>query len=397
MRVVVAPQALKGSLSAVEAAQAIARGVNDVFPEAEVQVIPIADGGEGTVHALVAARGGKIVEQTVKGPRGEPVEAFYGLPEDGQGKNGGNGDNRDKRENEKMAVIEMAACAGLPLVPAEKRDPRVTTTYGVGELIRAALDRGCRHFIVGIGGSATNDGGAGMAQALGAELLTSNGEVLGPGGAALMRLASIRVEGMDPRLASCTFEVACDVRNPLCGPTGATAVYGPQKGATPEMVQELDAALLHYAHIIERDLHKTVHEVPGAGAAGGMGAGLIAFLGATLRPGAEIVLEAVGMEDMLQTADLLITAEGKLDAQTGYGKSVAAVTRLAQRHGVPVVVVTGGLEENYQWLYGMGVAGIAVLPSRPMSLVYSIEHAARLIHEATERALRLIKLGRMLK
>ncbi len=243
--------------------------------------------------------------------------------------------------NGDTAAIEMAACAGLPLVPPERRDPRITTTYGVGELILAALERGCHHFIIGIGGSATNDGGAGMAQALGASLQTNERTEIARGGAALATLAHIDTSTLDRRLSDCQFEVACDVNNPLCGPTGATAVYGPQKGATPEVVAQLDEALAHYAEVIERDLGLSVKDIPGAGAAGGLGAGLIALLHAMLRPGAQIVLEAVHLEEQLPGADLVITAEGQLDAQTAYGKSVGAVAELAKRYHLPVLALAG--------------------------------------------------------
>ncbi len=380
MHIIIAPQSLKGSLTAAEAGQAIANGVRAVYPGAVIDIVPVADGGEGTVQALVDATGGQIVQQTVTGPLGEPVAAFFGLLGDGR-----------------TAAIEMAACAGLPLVPPARRDPRITTTYGVGELILAALDRGCRHFIIGIGGSATNDGGAGMAQALGASLLTDKGTEIAFGGAALAALSHISLASLDPRLQECSVEVACDVTNPLCGPTGASAVYGPQKGATPEMVAQLDAALAHYARIIERDLGLDVRDVPGAGAAGGLGAGLMAFLHATLRPGAQIVLEAVRLEDNLRTADLVITAEGQIDAQTAYGKSVGAVAELAKRYGLPVLALAGSLGENYQTVYTLGVDAVAVLPSGPMTLAYAIEHAARLAGDATERTLRMLRIGKSMQ
>jgi glycerate kinase len=377
MRIVIAPQALKGSLSAAEAGEAIARGIRAVLPEAELAIVPVADGGEGTVAALVAATGGHIVQQTVTGPLGEPVEAFFGLLGDGR-----------------TAAIEMASCAGLPLVPPERRDPRITTTYGVGELIRAALEHGCRHLIIGIGGSATNDGGAGMAQALGAQLLDAAGQEIARGGAALATLAHISLETLDPRLREATVEVACDVTNPLCGPLGASAVYGPQKGATASMVAELDAALAHYADVIARDLGREVRDIPGAGAAGGLGAGLLAFLQARLRPGAEIVLEAVQLEARLQGADLLITAEGQIDRQTAYGKSVGAVASLAQRLHVPVLALAGGLGEGYRQVYDLGVDAVMPLPPAPMSLAAAMENAATLLAEAGERAMRLLLLGR---
>ncbi|GCE13075.1 glycerate kinase [Tengunoibacter tsumagoiensis] len=378
MRIVIAPQSLKGSLSAAETGAAIAQGAQAVYPEAEIVVVPVADGGEGTVQALVDATGGSILTRRVTGPLGEPVEAFFGLL-------GG--------EDRKTAVIEMAACAGLPLISPEQRNPRITTTYGVGELIRAALDEGCRHFLLGIGGSATNDGGAGLAQALGIHLLATNGQELTWGGAALAQLAQIDSSNLDSRLVDCTFEVACDVTNPLCGASGASAIYGPQKGATPEMVAELDAALAHYAQIIDQDLGISIAEQPGAGAAGGLGAGLLAFLNATLRPGAAIVLEAVNLERHLEGADLVITAEGQLDEQTAYGKSVGAVAALAKQRDIPVLALAGGLSEGYQGIYQLGIDAVAVLPSRPMSLVYAIHNAATLTRDATERALRILKLG----
>ena len=376
MRVVIAPQALKGSLTAEEVGQAIALGVQAVYPDAHIDVVPVADGGEGTVQALVDATSGQLAWQRVTGPLGTPVSAFFGLLGDGR-----------------TAAIEMAASSGLPLVPHAQRNPRITTTYGVGELLLAAVERGRRHFIIGIGGSATNDGGAGMAQALGASLLTEQGTTIARGGAALTTLSHISIKKLDRRLQDCTIEVACDVTNPLCGPTGATAVYGPQKGATPEMVQQLDAALAHYADILGRDLGQFVRDIPGAGAAGGLGAGLIAFLHATLRPGAQLVLEAVNLEHYVQTADLVITAEGQIDEQTAYGKSVGAVATLAKRYGLPVLALAGGLGNGYQKVYKLGVDGIAVLPSGPMTLPYAMEKAATLTTDATERMLRVLRMS----
>jgi glycerate 2-kinase len=376
MRILIAPQSLKGSLSASEAGAAIAQGAHAAFPNAAITIIPIADGGEGTVQALVDATRGEIRVQIVTGPLNEPVKAFYGLL----------GDNR-------TAVIEMAASSGLPLVPLQRRNPRITTTYGVGELIKAALDQGRRHFIIGLGGSATNDGGAGMAQALGARLLDAHGQNIPFGGAALKTLAHIDTDMLDPRLQECSIEVACDVTNPLCGPTGASAIYGPQKGATPSMVAELDAALAHYAQIIKHDLNLNVSDRAGAGAAGGLGAGMITFLNATLRPGAQIVIDALHLNEYMQNTDLVITAEGQLDEQTAYGKSVAAIAILAKKYKLPVLALTGGLGEQYKGLYDLGIDAITVLPSGPMPLVYAMEHAYLLTSEATERALKLLKMG----
>ncbi len=373
-------------------------------------VLPVADGGEGTVAALVAATGGRFVTARVTGPLGEPVEAQFGLlgadlSPGPSPAGGGEPESHQSREESRSpfprgeggrgvrAVIEMAAASGLPLVPRDRRDPRVTTTRGTGELIRATLDAGAQSILVGIGGSATNDGGAGMAQALGARLLDAEGRDLPPGGAALARLTRIDVSGLDPRLATAEVIVACDVTNPLCGSLGASAVYGPQKGATPEMVAELDTALAHYAEALRRDLGADVAEVPGAGAAGGLGAGLLAFLHATLQPGAAMVLEAIGFEQALAGAALVFTAEGRLDEQTAYGKTVGAVAAAAQRHSVPVIALAGGLGPGYEALYARGVSAVLPLPDGPLTLDESMARAAELVAAAAERTMRLIQVG----
>jgi len=382
VRVLIAPQALKGSLTAAATAQAMAAGVRMAMPAALITELPIADGGEGTVEAMVAATGGKIIPVTVTGPLGEPVRAFFGILGTTSG-----------AEADETAVIEMAAASGLPLVPPERRDPRVTTTWGTGELIRHALDRSCRRILIGIGGSATNDGGAGMAQALGAHLLDAHGQELPPGGAALARLARIQLDTLDPRLRQTTVLVACDVDNPLCGPNGASAIYGPQKGATPAMVAELDAALDHYAAIVERDLGIAVRDLPGAGAAGGLGAGLVAFLQAELLPGARMVLDALHFDTHLATADLVLTAEGHLDRQTLRGKSVGAVAAAAKARQIPVIVVVGGVGEDEQELYELGIGAIVPLPTHPMSLAEAMREATPLVRRAAERAMRLVRIG----
>jgi glycerate kinase len=328
MRIVVAPQEFKGSLTAIQAAQAIADGLRRALPDAELLLVPMADGGPGTVEAVVTAKDGRWQKTAVRGPLGAPVDAAWGIID---------GDT---------AVIEMAAASGLVLVPESQRDPRIASTRGTGELIAAALAAGCRRVIVGMGGSATNDGGAGAAQALGARLLDDDGRDLPPGGAALARLDRIDVSGLDPRLGQTRLSAATDVFNPLCGPQGASAVYGPQKGATPEMVHELDAALAHYASVIERDLGVRVLDVPGAGAAGGLGAGLVAFLRAEILPGAKLVAEAVGLEQRMAGADLVIAGEGRLDAQTGFGKAPWEVARLAREAGLPVIAIAGAVRED---------------------------------------------------
>jgi glycerate kinase len=381
MKIVLAPQALKGSLDAAAVGAAMADGVRIALPDAEVVMIPVADGGEGTVRALVAATGGQLSRSRVTGPLGAPVEAEWGLL-------GANTAAPDER----TAVIEMAAAAGLPLVPPERRDPRFTTTYGVGELMRAALDAGCARILIGIGGSATNDGGAGMAQALGARLLDAEGNDLPPGGAALARFARIDVSGMDPRLAQTAVRVASDVTNPLTGPEGASAVYGPQKGATLEMVVELDAALTQYAAILQRDLGVDVADIPGAGAAGGLGAGLLAFAHAELVPGARLVFEALRFDERIAGADLIFTAEGRLDAQTAYGKAVGAVAAAGQRQGVPVVALAGALAMDDAALRALGLAAALPLADGPLTLEESMARAADLTRDTTLRALRLILL-----
>jgi glycerate kinase len=381
VKIILAPQSLKGSLDAGAVGQAMAAGVRLALPDAEIAIIPVADGGEGTVRALVAVTGGRLLHTRVTGPLGGMVEAEWGL----LGADAG-------APAEKTAVIEMAAAAGLPLVPPERRDPRIATTRGVGELLRAALNAGCERILIGIGGSATNDGGAGMAQALSARLLDAAGNELPPGGAALMRLARIDASGMDARLAGTQVQVACDVTNPLYGPEGASAVYGPQKGATPEMVRALDAALAHYAEILKRDLGADVAEIPGAGAAGGLGAGLLAFAHAELIPGARLVFAALRFEERIAGADLIFTAEGRLDAQTAYGKAVGAVAAAGQRQGVPVVALAGAVAMDDAALRALGLAAALPLPDGPLTLEESMARAAELTRDATLRALRLILL-----
>jgi glycerate kinase len=330
MRIVVAPQEYKGTLTAREAAEAIATGVRRAVPEAELDLAPVSDGGPGLVEAMLAATEGRLMRAQVSDPLGREVQAEWGLLQDG------------------TAVIEMAAASGLLLLTDEERDPRLTTTYGVGQLIAAALDEGARRIIVGVGGSATNDGGAGMAAALGVKFLDADEGELPPGGAALTRLDRIDGSRLDPRLRQTSIVAATDVTNPLCGPEGASLVYGPQKGATAEVAQELDAALQRYAEVIERDLGVRVAHVAGAGAAGGLGAGLIAFLGAEVRPGFDIVAEVTRLRERIAAADLVITGEGRLDGQTAYGKTVWRVAALARDAGVPVIAVPGALGEGWE-------------------------------------------------
>ena len=378
MYIVVAPQSLKGSLDAQGVGSAIAAGIHRVWPDADIRVVPVADGGEGTVRALVAATGGALRQATVTSPLGEPVTAEYGML-------GG--------DQSQTAVLEMAAASGLPLVPPDKRDPRLATTRGTGELMRAALDAGAQRLLIGIGGSATNDGGAGMAQALGARLLDTRGSELPAGGAALAHLAHIDITGLDPRLNDVAIQVASDVTNPLCGSEGASAVYGPQKGATPAMVAELDAALAHYGDALRRDLGADVVNVPGSGAAGGLGAGLLAFAHAQLVPGAQLVLKTLDFEHIVNGAALVFTAEGQLDSQTAYGKAVGAVATVARNAGARVVALAGSVTADDAALAALGIDAALSIVSGPMSLEDSMAHTAQLLADAAARATRLIALG----
>ena len=376
MKIVIAPQGFKGNLSALQVARAIVSGIKRVLPDAVTTIKPMADGGEGTVPALVDATGGKIMTKEVTDPLGGRVTAHWGLLSD-----------------KVTGVIEMAAASGLPLVPPEKRNPLVTTTYGTGELILAALESGCRKLIIGIGGSATNDGGAGMAQALGAKLVDAKGTALPFGGAALANLERINVTTLDARLADCEVLIASDVTNPLCGAQGASAVYGPQKGATPQMVAQLDAALAHYADVIQRDLGVEVKNVPGAGAAGGLGAGLIAFLKAKVIPGIDVVIQASGLVESLKDADLVFTAEGKIDSQTAYGKVPTGVAKKAKEFGLPVIAIAGEVADDYRVVYQHGIDAVLSIAPGPISLSQSMTEAERLVTDTAERAIRLFLCG----
>lgn len=343
LRIVLAPDSFKESMTAREVCDAMQAGLEESLPGATYVHVPMADGGEGTMRSLVDARGGAIERAQVSDPLGRPVEASYGLLADGR-----------------TAVIEMAAASGLELVAPADRDPLAASTRGTGELMLAALDRGVRHFIIAIGGSATNDGGAGLAGALGVRFLDASGADLPPGGAALARLDRIDASGIDPRVAEITVQVACDVDNPLCGPDGASAVYGPQKGATPAMVVDLDLALARYAHVVERDLRRDVADVPGAGAAGGLGAGLLAFTPARLRRGVQIVVDETRLADAVALADLVLTGEGRIDGQTAHGKTPFGVAQVARAAGVPVIAIAGTLGDGAEDL--LGVVFDAVFP-----------------------------------
>ncbi|GJI93801.1 glycerate kinase [Duganella caerulea] len=376
MKIVIAPDSFKESLTAMAVANEIEAGFREFFPDAQYVKLPVADGGEGTVQAMIDASGGRRVALKVSGPLGEPVDAFYGLMGDGA-----------------TAVIEMAAASGLELVPAAQRDPLRTSSRGTGELIRDALDAGARRFVLGVGGSATNDGGAGMVQALGGRLLDEAGTELPPGGGALDRLRHIDLSGLDARIKDSVFDIACDVSNPLVGPQGASHIFGPQKGATPAMVEQLDANLRHYADVIARELGHQVADVPGAGAGGGIGAAMLVFLGGRLRPGSEIVTAAVGLDAAVADADLVITGEGRIDSQSIHGKTPIGVARVAQRHGKPVIAIAGSLAPGAAVVHQHGIQAVFGAVSRPCTVEQALAEAAQNVRSAARNIAAVLSLG----
>ncbi len=372
MKIIICPDSFKGSLSAAGVAEAIERGVRRALPDAQTVLIPLADGGEGTVEAFVKAAGGRIVPVPATGPLGDRVKSFVGVLADSA-----------------TAVIEMAAASGLPLIPHDRLNPMLATSYGTGELIASALDLGCKTLILGIGGSATNDGGVGMAQALGGRFLDKSGEEVGWGGGELVRIERIDLSNLDARLKRVEITVACDVENPLTGESGASAVFGPQKGATPEMVSALDAGLANLAEAIRRDIGIDVEDSPGSGAAGGMGAAALAFLGATLKPGIEIVLDITRFGERLEDASLVLTGEGRVDSQTLGGKVINGVLKAAAGRGVPVVVLAGGVEPEGYDLIDHGARAVLSIVDRPMPLSEAQERCGELLERAAEQVIRL--------
>ncbi|WP_369788958.1 glycerate kinase [Rouxiella sp. WC2420] len=379
MKIVIAPDSFKESLSALDVAKAIESGFREIFPHAEYVKLPVADGGEGTVEAMVAATGGRVVEVRVTGPLGEPIDAFFGLSGD-----------------EKIAFIEMAAASGLESVPQSQRNPLKTTSYGTGELIKNALDHGVEHCIIGIGGSATNDGGAGMVQALGVKLLTKEGKQIGFGGGELIKLEKIDISGLDKRIKKCRFEVACDVTNPLTGHRGATAIFGPQKGATPEMIEQLDGYLSHYAEVIKKDLGIDVDDVPGAGAAGGMGAALYGFCNAELRQGIEIVTEALGLDELVKDATLVITGEGRIDSQSINGKVPIGVARVAKRYNKPVIAIGGSLTKDVDVVFDHGLDAVFSVLYSICTLDEALDNAAENLRKSARNIAATIRLAQKL-
>ncbi len=382
LKIIIAPDSFKESLSAPEVCEAVEAGFRKAFPQAAYTHLPIADGGEGTVQSVVDATNGTIISINVKGPLGKNVAAFYGLTGDG-----------------KTAIIEMAAASGLHLVQRDKRNPLITSTYGTGQLIKDALDQGVERIVLGLGGSATNDGGAGMAQALGAKLVDQTNKELSPGGQALCELAAIDVSDLDPRLKNVQIEAACDVTNPLTGKSGASAVFGPQKGATKEMIDELDHSLARYAEVIEKELGKTVTHISGAGAAGGLGAGIVAFLEGELRSGIDLVLDVIQFEGRIAGADLLLTGEGRLDAQTVHGKAPVGVAKRAKasNHHLPVIAIAGSVGEDYEAVFDHGIDAVFSVVNGVMTLEEALENGAVNVEKTLENIGRLVKVSRMME
>lgn len=377
MKILICPDSFKESLSAIEVCDCVERGLKKADSKFKIEKIPLADGGEGTVNALVLATNGRSLKCRVKDPLGRTIWAKYGILGDGR-----------------TAIVEMAAASGLALVPMDKRNPLVTTTYGTGEIIGNALNRGCGKIIVGIGGSATVDGGAGMAQALGVRLLDGKGREIGFGGGEIEKVEKIDLKFMDRRIAKTEFIIASDVKNPLLGPRGAARVYGPQKGATPKMVERLERGLSSFARVIRKELSISVENLPGSGAAGGLGAGLYAFLGAKMGSGVELVMRIARLEHRIKKADLVITGEGRLDRQTLYGKAVMGVVKMARKYGVPIICIAGSIMPEAKDLYRLGVKGLFSITTMPMSLEEAMRESRSLLINASENLGHLLSLIR---
>ena len=377
MKILLAPDSFKDSLTAKEVCESIEKGIKNYRNDIIVNSLPMADGGEGTVQSLVDATDGKIVNKVVTGPLGNKVEAFYGL-----------------LGNENTAVIEMASASGLPLVPESKRDPSKTTTYGTGELIKAALSHNVEKIILGIGGSATTDAGVGMAQALGVEFLDQNNNEVGFGGEKLKDIKKINMKNMDQRINNVEILVACDVDNPLYGKKGAAYVYSPQKGADQKMVEKLDNNLRHFNYVVKKQLNKNVNQIEGAGAAGGLGAGLVAFLDAELKNGIEIILDIVSFDQKLKDVDLIITGEGMLDEQSVYGKTPIGVAKRARKHEIPVIAIAGSLGKGVDKVLKKGIDSYFSIVDKPDSLENIINRTDKLLTEISEQIIRTYMLNK---
>lgn len=372
-RLVLAPDSFKESMCAKEVCEAMEEGIKRIFPEAKCIKVPMADGGEGTLEALIDATKGKIMTKEVTGPLGEKVMASYGLLGD-----------------QKTAVIEMAQAAGLDLVPIHKRNPLLTTTYGVGELIKAALEQGVSRVMIAIGGSATNDAGVGMLQALGARFKDKHGKEIGFGGSEVGKIEQIDLTGIDTRLNQVSIEVACDVTNPLTGPNGASYVFGKQKGATDEMVEELDQALSHFAKVTYKTLGQDINDLKGAGAAGGLGAALAGFCKGKLIPGVDLVVKYAGLEEKIKGAQYILTGEGSIDGQTQYGKTITGVAKVAKQYGIPLIALGGRVTKESETLYDLGVSAIFSITPSAMPLEEAMAKGKENMVRTTENICRLI-------
>ncbi len=373
MKILIAPDSFKGALTAKEAAEAITAGIKRVLPDAQIIKLPLADGGEGTVDALITSTGGTLLPVSVKDPLLRDIPASYGILGD-----------------KITAVIEMASASGLALLTEGELDPLTASSYGTGQLIRAAMDNGCKKIIIGLGGSATNDGGLGMLSALGAKFYNDAGQDSSIGGQGLIDLAAIDLSGLDKRIAATHLIAACDVKNPLTGPDGATYVFGPQKGVTKSMLERLDKSMVKYGKMTEALTGIDVDKMPGAGAAGGLGAAVSAFLGADMQSGIELVMQIVGLEEKIAEVDLVFTGEGRIDAQTSYGKTLWGLAGLAQKSGIPMIALTGSIGTGIEVLFNNGFTGIFAIEDRPLTLEQSIKESASLLESAAQRITLLV-------
>lgn len=377
MKVVIAPDSFKESMTAKEAGESIKRGIEKVFKDSECIVVPMGDGGEGTLQSLVDATSGELVYLDVLGPLGKKTKAYYGISGDGE-----------------RAFIEMAVASGLQLVPRDERNPLITTTYGTGELIKGALDKGVKNILVCIGGSATNDGGAGMIQALGARLLDSEGKEIGFGGGELHKIKNIDLSSLDKRIEDVSIEVACDVNNPLLGERGASRIFGPQKGADKETVEILEENMAHYAKVIEEELGIKVNGIPGGGAAGGLGMALMAFLKGKLSPGIDLVIQYTDLENKIKGAELVITGEGSMDSQTNYGKTPIGVSKVAKKYGIPVIAFAGRIGEGIEGLYENGISSVIGILREASTIEKALEDGKSNLEKAAENVARILKFNK---
>jgi glycerate kinase len=375
VKILIAPDSFKESLSAVEVAECIEQGIKNYRPDIDCIKIPLADGGEGTVETILHAVGGEIIPLRVKDPLLREIDSYWGLLPDHE-----------------TAILEMATASGLELLSPVERNPMITSTFGTGQLIQSALDRGCSKIYIGIGGSATNDGGAGMAKALGAKLMDKKGKEVEEGGKYLSKICSIDLSLFDHRVGNCEIIVISDVQNPMCGENGASFIYGPQKGADPDMVKQLDFNLHYFGEILEKQFNKKIMTLPGAGAAGGLGGGLVAFCDADIRPGVETFSEITKIEDYIQDADLILTGEGKLDYQTKFGKVPFGIAQLSRKYNKPVIGIAGSLGDGYEELYAYGFQSITSIMEGPITLEGAIKNSRKLIINTAESIIRMISL-----